>query len=180
MASNENLNVKQLFSNYLEKEATIAKQSSKLEKMKKDNLAAKQKAAEDRDRERLEYYADLKTLRENVLDDCKQFQTRYGKDRYKKGTTIMLPNCKLVKTDGTQFLVFKGQDLISNHLKKELYENDIHQLCLKLLVDASEGVVLIFVVVFSFFLFIMFACVYIGWIEIRSMPISDIWQRIKK
>jgi hypothetical protein len=40
--------------------------------------------------------------------------------------------------------------------------------------------VLIFVVVFSFFLFIMFACVYIGWIEIRSMPISDIWQRIKK
>jgi len=92
----------------------------------------------------------------------------------------MLPNCKLVKTDGTQFLVFKGQDLISNHLKKELYENDIHQLCLKLLVDASEGVVLIFVVVFSFFLFIMFACVYIGWIEIRSMPISDIWQRIKK
>jgi hypothetical protein len=40
--------------------------------------------------------------------------------------------------------------------------------------------VLIFVVVFSFFLFIMFACVYIGWIEIRSMPISDIWQRIQK
>ena len=40
--------------------------------------------------------------------------------------------------------------------------------------------VLIFAVVFSFFLFIMFACVYIGWIEIRSMPLSDIWQRIKK
>jgi hypothetical protein len=40
--------------------------------------------------------------------------------------------------------------------------------------------VLIFVVVFSFFLFIMFACVYIGWIEIRSMPISNIWERIKK
>ena len=40
--------------------------------------------------------------------------------------------------------------------------------------------VLIFVVIFSFFLFIMFACVYIGWMEIRSMPLSDIWQRIKK
>jgi len=40
--------------------------------------------------------------------------------------------------------------------------------------------VLIFAVVFSFFLFIMFACVYIGWIEIRSMPISDIWERIQK
>ena len=40
--------------------------------------------------------------------------------------------------------------------------------------------VLIFIVVFSFFLFIMFACVYIGWMEIRSMPLTDIWQRIKK
>jgi FkbM family methyltransferase len=54
----------------------------------------------------------------------------------------MLPNCELVKTDGTQFLVFKGQDLISNHLKQELYENDIHQLSLKLLMDAPEGEVL--------------------------------------
>ena len=40
--------------------------------------------------------------------------------------------------------------------------------------------VLIFVVVFSFFLFIMFACVYIGWMEIKSMPITEIWERIKK
>jgi FkbM family methyltransferase len=38
--------------------------------------------------------------------------------------------------------VFKGQDLISNHLKKELYENDIHQLCLKLLINEDPGVVL--------------------------------------
>jgi FkbM family methyltransferase len=54
----------------------------------------------------------------------------------------MLPNCELVKVDGTQFLVFKGQDLISNHLKKELYENDIHQLCLKLLINEPAGKVL--------------------------------------
>jgi len=40
--------------------------------------------------------------------------------------------------------------------------------------------VLIFVVVFTFFLFIMFACVYIGWIEIKSMSLTDIWERIKK
>jgi hypothetical protein len=40
--------------------------------------------------------------------------------------------------------------------------------------------VLIFVVVFSFFLFIMFACVYIGWMEIKSMPITEIWERVKK
>lgn len=54
----------------------------------------------------------------------------------------MLPNCELVKVDGTQFLVFKGSDLISNHLKKELYENDLHQLALKLLIDEPSGTVL--------------------------------------
>jgi FkbM family methyltransferase len=54
----------------------------------------------------------------------------------------MIPNCQLVKADGTQFLVFKGQDLISNHLKKELYENDIHQLALKILLDKPDGLVL--------------------------------------
>tara|TARA_R110002126_G_scaffold144411_2_gene290532 strand:+ start:153 stop:326 length:174 start_codon:yes stop_codon:yes gene_type:complete len=40
--------------------------------------------------------------------------------------------------------------------------------------------VLIFAIVFSFFLFIMFACVYIGWMEIKAMPITEIWERIKK
>ena len=54
----------------------------------------------------------------------------------------MIPNCELIKVDGTQFLVFKGQDLISNHLKKELYENDIHQLALKILMDKPDGQVL--------------------------------------
>jgi FkbM family methyltransferase len=54
----------------------------------------------------------------------------------------MIPNCELVKVDGTQFLVFKGSDLISNHLKKELYENDIHQLALKILIDKPNGKVL--------------------------------------
>lgn len=54
----------------------------------------------------------------------------------------MLPNCELLKVGGVQFLVFKGQDLISNYLKTDLYENDIHQLCLKLLVNDEEGTVL--------------------------------------
>jgi hypothetical protein len=40
--------------------------------------------------------------------------------------------------------------------------------------------VLIFAVMFSFFLFIMFACVYIGWMEIKSMSIPQIWNRITK
>jgi hypothetical protein len=39
--------------------------------------------------------------------------------------------------------------------------------------------VLIFAIVFGFFVFIMFACTYIGWLEIKSLPISVIWQRIK-
>jgi len=40
--------------------------------------------------------------------------------------------------------------------------------------------VLIFAIVFSFFLFIMFACVYIGWMEIKAMPITEIWEKIQK
>ena len=40
--------------------------------------------------------------------------------------------------------------------------------------------VITFVALFAFFLFIMFACVWIGWKEINSMPITDIWQKIKK
>jgi membrane-associated protease RseP (regulator of RpoE activity) len=40
--------------------------------------------------------------------------------------------------------------------------------------------VIIFTVLFAFFLFIMFACVFIGWREINSTPISEIWQRLKK
>jgi hypothetical protein len=40
--------------------------------------------------------------------------------------------------------------------------------------------VVIFTVMFAFFLFIMFACTFIGWKEINSMPVSDIWQKLKK
>ena len=40
--------------------------------------------------------------------------------------------------------------------------------------------VLIFGVVFSFFLFIMFACVYIGWKEVKGISLSELWNRIQK
>jgi len=40
--------------------------------------------------------------------------------------------------------------------------------------------VLIFAVMFSFFLFIMFACVYVGWMEIKSKSLIDIWNKINK
>jgi FkbM family methyltransferase len=54
----------------------------------------------------------------------------------------MLPNCEIVKVENIQFLVFKGSDLISNHLKQELYENNIHLLALKILLDKADGQVL--------------------------------------
>jgi hypothetical protein len=40
--------------------------------------------------------------------------------------------------------------------------------------------VLIFAVMFSFFLFIMYACVHIGWKEIKGMPLFELWNRIHK
>jgi hypothetical protein len=40
--------------------------------------------------------------------------------------------------------------------------------------------VLIFMVVFSFFLFIMYACIHIGWKEIKGMSLSELWERIQK
>jgi hypothetical protein len=40
--------------------------------------------------------------------------------------------------------------------------------------------ILIFMLVFGFFVFIMFACTYIGWQEIKAMPISEMWERLKK
>jgi hypothetical protein len=40
--------------------------------------------------------------------------------------------------------------------------------------------ILIFALVFGFFVFIMFACVYIGWQEIKGMPVSEIWEKFNK
>lgn len=40
--------------------------------------------------------------------------------------------------------------------------------------------IVIFMLVFGFFVFIMFACTYVGWQEIRSMPIPEIWKRLQK
>ena len=40
--------------------------------------------------------------------------------------------------------------------------------------------VLIFAAVFSFFLFIMYACIYVGWREIKGMPLTELWERTQK
>ena len=40
--------------------------------------------------------------------------------------------------------------------------------------------VVIFAVIFAFFLFIMYACIHIGWREIKGMPMSELWERIQK
>jgi hypothetical protein len=49
-----------------------------------------------------------------------------------------------------------------------------------LILFVASCAMLIFMAVFGFFLFIMFACVYIGWEQIKGMPIPAIWEKIKK
>lgn len=49
-----------------------------------------------------------------------------------------------------------------------------------LILFVASCAMLIFMVVFGFFLFIMFACVYIGWEQIKGVPLHEIWEKIKK
>jgi hypothetical protein len=49
-----------------------------------------------------------------------------------------------------------------------------------LILFVATFAILIFMLVFAFFVFIMIACTYIGWQEIKAMPISKIWERIQK
>ncbi len=49
-----------------------------------------------------------------------------------------------------------------------------------LILFVATFAILIFMAVFGFFLFIMFACVYVGWNEVKDKSISSIWGRIKK
>ena len=54
----------------------------------------------------------------------------------------MLPNCELVNVFGTQYLVFKGRDLISNALKQGGYEVEIFGISQKILQKHKDGIVL--------------------------------------
>lgn len=54
----------------------------------------------------------------------------------------MLPNCELVNVFGVQYLVFKGNDLISNALKQGGYEVEVFAISQKLLQGHKDGVVL--------------------------------------
>jgi len=54
----------------------------------------------------------------------------------------MLPNCELVNAFGTQYLVFKGRDLISNALKQGGYEIEVFGIAQKILQKHEDGVVL--------------------------------------
>ena len=49
-----------------------------------------------------------------------------------------------------------------------------------LILFVASCAMLIFMALFGFFLFIMFACVYIGWNEVKSMSLSQVWDKIKK
>ena len=54
----------------------------------------------------------------------------------------MLPNCELVNCFGNQYLVFKGNDLISNAVKQQGYEIEVFALSQTLLRRHDNGVVL--------------------------------------
>ena len=54
----------------------------------------------------------------------------------------MLPNCQLVNSFGHQFLVFKGNDLISNAMRNGGYEVEVFAVSQKLLERHKDGVVL--------------------------------------
>jgi hypothetical protein len=49
-----------------------------------------------------------------------------------------------------------------------------------LILFVASCAMLIFMALFGFFLFIMFACVYIGWNEVKGMSLSQVWDKIKK
>jgi hypothetical protein len=40
--------------------------------------------------------------------------------------------------------------------------------------------VLIFAVLFIFFMFMVYACVYLGWKEMKTLSIPQLWNRINK
>ena len=54
----------------------------------------------------------------------------------------MLPNCELVNVFDTQYLVFKGRDLISNALKQGGYEMEVFGIAQKILQKHKDGIVL--------------------------------------
>jgi sugar/nucleoside kinase (ribokinase family) len=54
----------------------------------------------------------------------------------------MIPNCQLITSMEVQFLVFKGNDLVSNALRNGGYEADLHALSEGILRDKKDGVVL--------------------------------------
>jgi FkbM family methyltransferase len=54
----------------------------------------------------------------------------------------MLPNCELINCFGTQYLVLKGNDLISNAVKNNGYEIEVYALSHKILEKHQDGVVL--------------------------------------
>jgi len=49
-----------------------------------------------------------------------------------------------------------------------------------LILFVATFAIIIFMAVFGFLLFIMFACTYIGWNEIKDKSISNIWEKMKK
>ncbi len=49
-----------------------------------------------------------------------------------------------------------------------------------LILFVASFAMIIFMALFGFFLFIMYACVYFGWLEVKGMSLSQVWDKIKK
>jgi FkbM family methyltransferase len=54
----------------------------------------------------------------------------------------MIPNCQIISSMDAQFLVFKGNDLVSNALRNGGYELDLHAMSQRILSEYKDGVVL--------------------------------------
>jgi FkbM family methyltransferase len=54
----------------------------------------------------------------------------------------MIPNCQIIESMDAQFLVFSGDDLVSNALRNGGYELDLHAMSERILSQYKDGVVL--------------------------------------
>jgi FkbM family methyltransferase len=54
----------------------------------------------------------------------------------------MIPNCQIIESMDAQFLVFSGNDLVSNALRNGGYELDLHAMSQRILSEYKDGVVL--------------------------------------
>lgn len=83
LSETENLDVRKLFDIYKKSEKMRKKKITKADIIIKENIQNKENQLVIRDKERLGYYEELKSLYPNILDELKVFKTKFGKDKMK-------------------------------------------------------------------------------------------------